>query len=235
MENAGNIAYLFFSKTVSLGRICVTISAALMTLCCIYALTDAQIVAQGAELPAEIISLAPESDNEFDLVELRTINRDIIGWLSIDNTDINYPVLQGRDNDFYLARNYRREWATAGSVFLDYRNSNDLSDDLTVIYGHRMSHGKMFSDVTKFVDEKYFDVHQTGEIYIGDIKHSLVLVAFARVPAVEHVIYDVAKSKNDGRAAQLVYELSMWRRGGYDDSKYILLSKNSFAKGSINS
>ena len=199
-------------------------SGVVALMCCAYVLTDAQIVYRSAELPVEIISLDPELEGDLSLAGLRAINSDIVGWLRIDDTDINYPVLQGKDNDYYLARNYKREWATAGSVFIDYRNTVDLSDDFTIIYGHRMSYGKMFSDITKFMERNYFNAHQTGRFYTENLAYELALVAFARVSATERIIYDVNRSRNGYDAIQLIYELSVWRREDFEEGRYILLS-----------
>lgn len=91
------------------------------------------------------------------------MNDDVVGWITVDGTQIDYPILQGEDNDAYLTTNFEGRESRAGSIFLDYRNdilSNDLN---TVIYGHRMKDGSMFQHLNKYLDEDFFFEHQTFE------------------------------------------------------------------------
>ena len=147
-----------------------------------YVLFDMNAVAKGSELDEDIMMVEPKN-NDFDISKLKEINSDIVGWITINNTDINYPILQADDNGHYLSRNYRNEFATAGSIFLDYRD-NFIDDVFLIIYGHRMSYGKMFSDVTKYSEKDYFDEHLDGELYIGNDKKKLEVIGFAKISAV---------------------------------------------------
>lgn len=91
---------------------------------------------------------------------LKELNEDIIGWITVDDTAIDYPILQTRDNDYYLTRNYLREETRAGSIFMDYRNNISDEEDLnTVIYGHRMKDGTMFAGLKKYLDSSFFNKH----------------------------------------------------------------------------
>lgn len=222
LARARDIVFRLFNTILRVEEIAVAMSTFLLLTFCIYTLTDARLVIKSADLPLQIQELTP--DQEFDIEALRGVNRDIVGWLRIDGTDINYPLLQSADNDYYLSRNYLKEWATAGSVFIDYRNAPDLTDNLTIIYGHRMSYGKMFSDVTKYTDRNYFDNHQTGSIYIGDNTYDMKVVAFARVMATEQIIYDVARSRINNSAANYIYNEAIWRSDELYDERHILLS-----------
>lgn len=87
---------------------------------------------------------------------LLDVNPDVIGWIRIGNTAIDYPVVQGEDNAYYLTRNYKGEEASAGSIFLDFRNDIGKAQPNTVIYGHRMKDGSMFGDLKKFLKEDFF-------------------------------------------------------------------------------
>lgn len=87
----------------------------------IYIIYDGLKVTRSAYLSDEILEYA-KADEMVDIRGLKTINEDIIGWIRIDGTDIDYPVLQSVNNEYYLSRNCWREFATAGSIFLDYRN-----------------------------------------------------------------------------------------------------------------
>ena len=94
--------------------------------------------------------------------KLQTINPDIIGWLTIADSTINYPVLQTDNNDYYLKHNYQAESARAGSVFKDFRNTNQ-DEKNTIIYGHNMKDGSMFADIQKYMDKDFFKSHPTFE------------------------------------------------------------------------
>jgi hypothetical protein len=84
------------------------------------------------------------------LLSLAQINPDVYGWISIAGTDINYPIVQGKDNDEYLHRTYKRENLFVGSIFMDYQNSADFSDCNSIIYGHNMKDGSMFGKLSRF-------------------------------------------------------------------------------------
>lgn len=81
---------------------------------------------------------------QIDLAALREINPDIVGWILIPDTPINYPLLQGEDNDYYLNRTWKGQKNSVGSIFIEYQNSADLMDDNTLIYGHNMRDNSMF-------------------------------------------------------------------------------------------
>src|SRR5699024_5416683 len=92
---------------------------------------------------------------------LLEINQDIVGWITIDDTQINYPVLQSEDNIHYLDKNYEDNISRAGSIFLDYRNNISEPTRNTVVYGHRMKDGSMFQHLIKFLDEDFVVNHPT--------------------------------------------------------------------------
>ncbi len=85
-----------------------------------------------------------------------------IGWIYIPDTNINYPVMQSEDNEYYLRRAYDGSYLYSGSVFLDRRCSPDFSGDVNMLYGHNMQNGSMFADVVNFINEDYFDSHRYG-------------------------------------------------------------------------
>ena len=85
---------------------------------------------------------------------LIAINSDVVGWIKLPGTKIDYPVVQGKDNDYYLNRNIREEESRTASIFMDYRNSVDALDKNTIIYGHNMDNDTMFSKLDNYVDDK---------------------------------------------------------------------------------
>ncbi|MBQ2863617.1 MAG: class B sortase [Clostridia bacterium] len=85
------------------------------------------------------------------LEEIRSVNPDIIGWLKIDGTAINYPVVLGEDNEYYLTHAYNGEYLRSGTIFADCKNNKSVYDNRNlVLYGHNMANGSMFAAVKKF-------------------------------------------------------------------------------------
>ena len=102
-----------------------------------YALYDAYATYEKAELSDEILQYRPEENEKFSLKSIqKDINEDICGWIRIDNTNIDYPVVIGEDNSEYLNNDYKKEYSITGSIFIDYRNDRDFKDDYTIIYGN---------------------------------------------------------------------------------------------------
>lgn len=107
------------------------------------------------ETVQEETSLIPE----IDFVSLKAINEDVVGWLYLPDTVINYPVVQGEDNNYYLKRLVDGSYNANGSLFIDHQNEMDFSDDNTLIYGHHMDSGKMFATLVKYKDQEFYDEH----------------------------------------------------------------------------
>lgn len=93
--------------------------------------------------------------------DLKNVNSDIVGWLTIPDTKIDYPILKTDNNSFYLTHNYQKESYAAGSLFMDYRNTSELTDPNTIIYGHSMRNKTMFGQLVNYLDKSFFDAHQT--------------------------------------------------------------------------
>lgn len=97
---------------------------------------------------------------------LRAQNSDLAGWITIPNTRIDYPLVHTTDNDYYLTHAFDHSYLAAGSIFMDYRNSKDLSANYnTVIYGHNMMSGAMFASVANYFSRSYFDENRYIYIY----------------------------------------------------------------------
>lgn len=89
-------------------------------------------------------------DRKIDFNQLKSINEDIIGWIYIPNTNIDYALLKGKTNDTYIHTNYEKKYSFGGSIFLDEDNNASLTDSNTIIYGHNMKNGAMFANIKKF-------------------------------------------------------------------------------------
>lgn len=115
------------------------------------------------EIPTEDIepTEAPDDTNwpVVDFDALLAINPDVVAWIYIEGTNINYPVVQGQDNSYYLNRLLDGTYNGAGTIFLDYRNKSDLSDRNSVLYGHHMQNGTMLHQITKYKEQSFYDEH----------------------------------------------------------------------------
>ena len=86
---------------------------------------------------------------QIDFEKLKAINNDVIGWIKIDNTNIDYPILKGETDEYYLRRDIYKNYSFSGSIFVDSRTKADFTDYNTVVYGHNLKMGKMFSQLTR--------------------------------------------------------------------------------------
>ena len=89
------------------------------------------------------------------LESLQKQNSDIIGWIQIENTNINYPVVQGKDNNYYLNHNYKKKYSANGSIFLDKNYSWNPPSSNLLIYGHHST----FKDLLKYQNKKFYSQH----------------------------------------------------------------------------
>jgi sortase B len=112
-----------------------------------------------------------------DFDELRKEFPNIIGWIQSEGTVINYPIVQGADNDFYLTRLPNGTRHQFGSIFLDYRNAADLSDTGSSIYGHNMRGDDMFGSLQRYRNQQYFENHASMFIFTPTANYMLVLFA----------------------------------------------------------
>lgn len=95
-----------------------------------------------------------------DFDALKQANSDVAAWIRIPGTTVDYPVLTNDEKDFYLRRNFYKQNSVAGAIFCDYQNTNDLSQDHIVVYGHHMAVSTMFADVAKYKNKDFFDKHR---------------------------------------------------------------------------
>lgn len=103
----------------------------------------------------EEIKEIKNNNNDFreDLIK---INEDYKMWIEVPNTNINYPVVQGKDNDFYLNHDFNKKESSSGAIFIDYKNNIDKDKNI-VIYGHNMKNKSMFQNLMKFKDEEFWN------------------------------------------------------------------------------
>ena len=123
-----------------------------------YMLWDSHQVYQTADAK-NYEAYIPTEKNTKSFEELQKINPDIIGWIRINETNVNYPLLQAEDDDTYMNKDAEGKYSLSGSIFLHCANKPDFSDFNNMIYGHHMEKHMMFGDVGLFADKEYFDEH----------------------------------------------------------------------------
>lgn len=119
----------------------------------------------------------PEPLITIDFDALLNRNKDITGWLYCPDTIINYPVVQGENNDQYLRRDLDGKYLVSGTLFADYRNGALDEDANYIIYGHNMKNGTMFSILAKYKQQTYYDQHPIMYYLTPDGNYKIELFA----------------------------------------------------------
>ncbi|WP_343102135.1 class B sortase [Romboutsia sp. MSSM.1001216sp_RTP31141st1_G3_RTP31141_220114] len=100
---------------------------------------------------------------EKEIIDLSNINKDYKGWITINNTNIDYPIVQSKNNSYYLNKDINKNYLPSGSIFLDFRN-NRFEDKNTVIYGHYMRNKTMFDQLKNYKKKDFFDKNKLVSI-----------------------------------------------------------------------
>lgn len=159
-----------------------------------YSLWDSYMINQGAFLGSDLLKYKPAADGgaggeNLSLEELIAINPDTRGWLTIDDTHIDYPVVQGKDDMEYVNKDVLGDFSLSGSIFLSCLNSPDFTDSYNLVYGHHMDSGGMFGDVLEFTDADYFDGHRSGTLYLPHKTYAVTVFASLETDAYDRLIY----------------------------------------------
>jgi sortase B len=117
-------------------------------------------VPESTDAPAEETA-KPKLTAYEKYADIYAANSDFVGWITIEGTKIDYPVMQTKDNpNYYLKKNFEKQYSDYGVPYVQEDCDVDLSDN-TVIYGHHMNNGTMFSDLCKYTDKKFYENHKT--------------------------------------------------------------------------
>lgn len=137
----------------------------ILLLLSLYSLIDIYTIYNRADITSQLNFMPKVSTDKITFKD----TPDAIAWLEVPNTTISYPIMQGKDNNEYLNKNYKGEFSLSGSIFLDFRNDKYFNDKYSVLYGHHMENYKMFGALDKYfkndvVNKKYLKKHNTGFI-----------------------------------------------------------------------
>ena len=157
-----------------------------------YSLWDTAILFRKGFADEELLKFKPTDGAGANptLAELRQINPDVCGWITIDDTNIDHPVVQGKTNMEYINKDVYGEFSFAGSIFLDYRNKADFSDPYSLLYGHHMAQGAMFGDVGKFAEKEFFEKHKAGTLFLPDSTYRITLFACIETNASDMTVFN---------------------------------------------
>lgn len=157
-----------------------------------YALWDnQQIYAAVDDAQADLLRVKQEAGEDATKLfeDMRAINPDVRAWLTLDNTMIDYPVLQGETNYSYINTDVYGNFALAGSLFADYRCDPDFLDRYTLVHGHHMANRKMFGDLDLYKDKTFFEENRTGSLILEDRVYSLLTIACLVIAANDSIIF----------------------------------------------
>lgn len=124
---------------------------------------------------------------------LKEVNEDARGWITIYDTNIDYPVVQGEDDLEYASKDIYGKTSITGAIYLKTDNAEDLSDPYNVIFGHHMDNGAMFGDLEKYKQEDYFKSHLGGWLYAGGRYYRLDVFSVMLTDAYNDNVYDIKK------------------------------------------
>lgn len=110
--------------------------------------------------------------------KLQEENKDVIGWITFDNVDISYPIMQGADNDEYLYHTYSGVYNSSGSIFMEALNSPDFQDNHTILYGHNMKNGSMFGKLKKYRQQDFYKENAFFTVYTGEKMYRYEIFAY---------------------------------------------------------
>ena len=196
--------------------------AAVIFLCCLaytsYALWDNWSILDGSENALKtMVEYKPDEAEglSYNFSQLMAMNPDVCGWIVMDHTGIDYPIVQGEDNFEYLDKDALGNPEISGSIFLDWQNNRKFTDPYMVLMGHHMQAGKMFGDLDKYSDEAFFQKNTTGKIYLPDRMLDLETAAFLTVDAYDKYIYRTQWNDASERQELLkrIYEQAQYTRG----------------------
>lgn len=130
-------------------------------------------------------------------------------WLSIPNTQIDYPIMQGKDNLEYINKDCFGKYSLAGSIFVDFKNKEDFSDSYNILYGHHMDKGMMFGSLDKWNDETFFKEHKFGYLLTKEKVYKITFLRLFEADANDKNVFSLDMSNSER---------------GLDDKKYIALT-----------
>ena len=157
----------------------------------VYVLWDSQNINQQADASL-YETFRPIEGNNFSFKELQERNPEVFGWLTVENTHIDYPLVQAQNNSKYVNTDVLGEFSLSGSIFLDCRNQKDFSNFNNILYGHNMAKDAMFGELEYYKKSSYFEKHLNGSLYYENVWHNVEFFAFVHADAYDTMLYNAS-------------------------------------------
>lgn len=162
-----------------------------------YVLYDTFYIQKNAGNSWELVELKAQVMEDIDdgtsptAGSLAEINKDFRAWLTIYDTNIDYPVMQGKNDLYYSSHDIYQKSSLTGSIYLAAQSSSDFSDNYNIVYGHHMDHKILFGGLDSFKDQDYFSSHKSGMLIAGNVIYDLEMFAVITTDAYEEAVYTV--------------------------------------------
>ena len=200
-----------------LNAIVTIVEVVVLLACALYAgfalWDNQQVYTSVSSLQNELLAFKPAADEDEgpSFAELQAINPDVCAWLTMDGTRIDYPIVRGSNNAYYLSYDVYRKFSLAGSLFLDFHNSFSVADAYNLIHGHHMDQGRMFGDLDLYKQQRFFEENATGTLVTPEAHYRLDVIAYLNVSDTDDVIFAPQRYLEDS-AAVLDYagEKAVW-------------------------
>ena len=153
------------------------------------------------------------------LADAAEINSSVVGWITIPDTHIDFPIAQGEDNDFYLHNGFDKKYNyELGCPFLDYRCASDLSGFNSIVYAHHMTEQRMFADIALFKDGAFMEANPVGYLTQHDGVHTVRFFAYLNVPD-DSAVYQIADSAEYAEYIDTLYRSADYVTKNKDEIK----------------
>ena len=135
---------------------------------------------QAVSVPAVTLAETSGARGNVNVASLQQQGESIVGWIYCPGTSIDYPIVQGEDNEYYMEHNRAGKKDSAGAIYLDCRNDRSFSDEQIMIYGNLMSDGSMFSPLVQYLNQAFYEQHPVFEFFTAAGKYSLSVYSVHR-------------------------------------------------------
>ncbi len=187
-----------------------TILAAVLIIYSGFVLYDTIYTDRAAFMSSDLSKYRPEPGGEEpDFDEMLEINKDTCAWITMIDTNIDYPILQGRDDIEYSMKDIYGENSLTGSIYLTVVNNNEFTDSFNLIYGHHMDNGAMFGDIEKYEDLDYFYSHQDGILITTRGVYDIRIFGRLSADAYDSRVYDAGDRPSSDFPNYLYYLQSL--------------------------
>ena len=161
----------------------------------IYENTSIQQTAYGTQN----LQYKPQEDGDCVSVDDLLANiTDAVGWITMDDTHIDYPVVQGTDDLFYASHDVNKDQSLTGAIYMQAKNKGDFSQSYNLLYGHHMDNGAMFGDLTNYLKSDYFNSHLTGKLTTPSKVYDITVISVVKTDAYEDSVYGITSLDWDG-------------------------------------